>query len=231
MARLLPNVQYSVITDHLGTPTALYDHHGQERYTQELDIYGKARASYGDKRTNLFRYPGQYEDLETGLSYNRFRYYDAGEGFYISQDPIGLAGGNPTLYGYVGDVNGAVDVLGLACSSASGQLPSLRGKSVSHVEDILRKNNFVRTNPNNVRNQTWRHADGSKAMIHAYGDQTTKVWKTANNAHVHKYSPNGGKLDDFGVPNTSMGKETHIGIKNPADLPSVAGRPHGTGTM
>ena len=113
MARLLPNVQYSVITDHLGTPTALYDHHGQERYTQELDIYGKVRASYGDKRTNLFRYPGQYEDLETGLSYNRFRYYDAGEGFYISQDPIGLAGGNPTLYGYVGDVNKRFDPFGL----------------------------------------------------------------------------------------------------------------------
>ena len=61
-----------------------------------------------------FRYPGQYEDNETGLSYNRFRYYDAGEGVYISRDPIGLAGGNPTLYGYVGDVNGAVDPFGLA---------------------------------------------------------------------------------------------------------------------
>jgi uncharacterized protein RhaS with RHS repeats len=32
---------------------------------------------------------------------------------YLSQDPIGLAGNNPTLYGYVKDVNSWVDVLGL----------------------------------------------------------------------------------------------------------------------
>ena len=32
---------------------------------------------------------------------------------YISQDPIGLAGGNPTLYGYVKDSNWRVDVFGL----------------------------------------------------------------------------------------------------------------------
>jgi uncharacterized protein RhaS with RHS repeats len=35
---------------------------------------------------------------------------------YLSQDPIGLAGNNPALYGYVKDTNGWVDVLGLHCS-------------------------------------------------------------------------------------------------------------------
>jgi RHS repeat-associated protein len=39
-----------------------------------------------------FRYQGQYEDRETGLYYNRFRYYDPEAGQYISQDPIGLLG-------------------------------------------------------------------------------------------------------------------------------------------
>jgi len=51
---------------------------------------------------------------ETGLYYNRFRYYDPNLGQYISQDPIGLAGGNPTLYGYVGDTNTWIDPLGLS---------------------------------------------------------------------------------------------------------------------
>ena len=60
-----------------------------------------------------FRYQGQYEDSETGLYYNRFRYYSPDEGMYISQDPIGLAGNNPTLYGYVSDTNMWVDILGL----------------------------------------------------------------------------------------------------------------------
>ncbi|EFI16444.1 Rhs family protein [Bacteroidetes oral taxon 274 str. F0058] len=37
-----------------------------------------------------FRYQGQYEDSETELYYNRFRYYSPDEGMYISQDPIEL---------------------------------------------------------------------------------------------------------------------------------------------
>ncbi|WP_212893100.1 RHS repeat domain-containing protein, partial [Capnocytophaga canimorsus] len=59
-----------------------------------------------------FRQLGQYEDCETGLYYNRFRYYDCNTGSYISQDPIGLAGGL-SLYSYVFDSNSWVDVFGL----------------------------------------------------------------------------------------------------------------------
>jgi RHS repeat-associated protein len=62
-----------------------------------------------------FRYQGQYEDAETGLYYNRFRYYDPSSGVYLSQDPIGLAGGNPTLYGYVKNTNSWLDEFGLDC--------------------------------------------------------------------------------------------------------------------
>ena len=35
-----------------------------------------------------FRFQGQYEDEETGLYYNRFRYYSPEEGCYTQQDPI-----------------------------------------------------------------------------------------------------------------------------------------------
>jgi len=45
-------------------------------------------------------------------------YYDPQLGHYITQDPIGLAGGNPTLYGYVSDPNGWIDPLGL-CTTGS----------------------------------------------------------------------------------------------------------------
>ncbi len=67
----------------------------------------------------LFRCQGQYEDCETGLYYNQFRYYSPETGSYISQDPIGLAGGNPTLYGYVFDSNTQIDPLGLDCGKAT----------------------------------------------------------------------------------------------------------------
>jgi RHS repeat-associated protein len=79
-----------------------------------LDIYGRVRTFAGRSLSECpFRYQGQYQDEETGLYYNRFRYYDAEVGSYISQDPIGLAGGNPTLYGYVFDTNIQIDTLGL----------------------------------------------------------------------------------------------------------------------
>ena len=44
---------------------------------------------------------GQYEDVETGLYYNRFRYYNPESGLYISQDPIRLERNNPNFYAYV----------------------------------------------------------------------------------------------------------------------------------
>jgi len=67
----------------------------------------------GDLNFIPFRYQGQYEDAETGLYYNRFRYYSPEEECYISQDPIGLAGGM-AFYNYVHDSNAWVDIFGLS---------------------------------------------------------------------------------------------------------------------
>ncbi|MBW5894830.1 RHS repeat-associated core domain-containing protein, partial [Pectobacterium polaris] len=52
-------------------------------------------------------------DAETGLYYNRHRYYDAESGQYLSPDPIGLGGGLRPQ-GYVHNPLEWVDPLGLA---------------------------------------------------------------------------------------------------------------------
>jgi RHS repeat-associated protein len=65
------------------------------------------------------RFAGQYCDLETGLHYNRFRYYDPDTGRYMSQDPVGLLGGiNP--YGYGFNPVMYIDPLGLLGFAALG---------------------------------------------------------------------------------------------------------------
>ena len=77
-----------------------------------LDVYGNAKEYAGEKCFIPFRYQGQYEDEETYLFYNRFRYYDPKQGNYISQDPIGLAGNKLSLYQYAKDCNTSIDLLG-----------------------------------------------------------------------------------------------------------------------
>ena len=59
------------------------------------------------------RYPGQYSDEESGLHYNRFRYYDPRVGRYISADPVGQWD-DTNVYAYVGNdsING-IDPYGL----------------------------------------------------------------------------------------------------------------------
>ena len=91
---------------HLTTTATRY---GSKSLTSSA---GRGRATINSPSFRL-SIQGQYEDVETGLYYNRFRYYEPNTGTYISQDPIGLAGNNPTLYGYVNDINTHLDVLGL----------------------------------------------------------------------------------------------------------------------
>ena len=99
-----------------------YDEEGKKVWERNLDIYGRVKTeeALGEKNLIPFRFQGQYEDEETGLYYNRFRYYSPEEGCYTQQDPIGLAGGNPTLYGYVYDTLCELDPFGLAILFETG---------------------------------------------------------------------------------------------------------------
>ncbi|WP_053056800.1 MmcB family DNA repair protein [Tenacibaculum mesophilum] len=95
-----------------------------------MDVYGKARSFTGEKTFIPFRYQGQYEDEETGLYYNRFRYYSSESGTYISQDPIRLAGGT-ALYAYTHDSNMWIDPLGLAVQMVDGMKMGDWGEKVA----------------------------------------------------------------------------------------------------
>jgi RHS repeat-associated protein len=111
--------RFTVVTDHLGAPSALVDEDGVEVWAAELGAYGQRRATSGDPAACPFRWPGQYEDAETGLHYNRFRYYDPEGGLYLSQDPIRLRGG-ARLYAYAPDPTTLIDPLGLVHEDEPG---------------------------------------------------------------------------------------------------------------
>ena len=112
-AKIKGDKQYSIVTDYLGTPIQMYDEQGEKTWDCTLDVYGKVSNFEGRSLSDCpFRYQGQYEDEETGLYYNRFRYFDSSIGCYISQDPISIQGGL-NIYAYVYDLNSWIDIFGL----------------------------------------------------------------------------------------------------------------------
>jgi RHS repeat-associated protein len=112
IAKLSGRRAWSVLTDQLGTPVAMFDDEGNRVWMAKLNVYGEIVTHQGALDACPFRFPGQYRDEETGLHYNRFRYYDPEGGTYISQDPIRIKrGGAP--YAYVPDPLGWVDPFGL----------------------------------------------------------------------------------------------------------------------
>jgi RHS repeat-associated protein len=113
--------------DHLGTPQELTDHEGRIAWSAQYRAWGAAREiiSEAGRRAgfaNPIRFQGQYCDEETGLHYNRHRYYDPHAGRYVSRDPIGLAGGLNT-HAYVANPAGWVDPLGLQGQPAVCKTP------------------------------------------------------------------------------------------------------------
>ncbi|MDP9536691.1 RHS repeat-associated core domain-containing protein [Pseudomonas protegens] len=115
-----------IVTDHLGTPRELLDESGQLGWSNSPNVWGQARlwqaandefASSNvvpiNKTTCPIRFPGQYYDEESGLHYNRHRYYDPETAQYLSPDPLGLGGGTRPQ-GYVDNPNSWIDPLALA---------------------------------------------------------------------------------------------------------------------
>ena len=117
---------------------------------------------------------------------------------------------------------------------ASQSLPRLKGKSRPEIQGILVRNGYTRTkiSASAAQNETWTNPDRSEVLIHPYGnDVAHPFYRSANNAHVHKFSPSGSPLDDAGqILPTRACSAAHIGIPNPPDLPTVRGRPHGSGS-
>ncbi|PHV05703.1 hypothetical protein CSQ96_19955 [Janthinobacterium sp. BJB412] len=100
--------------DHLGTPREMFDGQGRVVWSAKYKAWGKVFEEKNQGVEQPLRFQGQYADAETGLHYNRYRYYDPDAARYVQSDPIGLAGGINT-YGYgLGNPVSKVDPLGLA---------------------------------------------------------------------------------------------------------------------
>ena len=106
---------YFVNVDHLGTPQEVVREDGKVVWLARYRAWGRVYRLEKNEIRQPFRFQGQYEDEETGLFYNRYRYYDPDTARYLTLDPIGLLGGD-NLYRYAPNPIRWIDPLGLAKS-------------------------------------------------------------------------------------------------------------------
>jgi uncharacterized protein RhaS with RHS repeats len=117
-------------------------------------------------------------DGETGLAYNRFRYYDVDSGRYLSQDPIGLVGGI-SFYNFSANINVLVDPFGLmpwgefmngasATISGGGNTGTYTSSTAGHAEinglnDFANKG-FLNGNDVVISDVTGHFSNGTKPV-------------------------------------------------------------------
>lgn len=102
-----------VVSSQQGVPQELIDERGRIVWQGTYDDWGKLVAERGETTCRL-RLPGQLYDEETGLHYNRFRYYSPDAGQFISPDPIGFEAGS-NLFRFAPNAHNWNDPLGLEC--------------------------------------------------------------------------------------------------------------------
>ncbi len=134
-------------TDQIGTPQEVTDADGHLLWAGEHDAWGKLRRGDVTARTEQpLRFAGQYADEGTGLHYNTFRYYDPDVGRFISQDPIGLVGGD-NVYAYAPNPVGWMDPLGLWNGEGERDL----GKYHAFHEHTLTPDQYNLSDPEHFR--------------------------------------------------------------------------------
>ncbi|MDN7673479.1 RHS repeat-associated core domain-containing protein [Burkholderia oklahomensis] len=128
--QLVPNAGtvYFYQNDPNGAPVRMHDASGRAVWEARYRPRGDVECT-GRWIVQPLRLQGQYHDEESGLHYNRYRYFDLDTGRFISQDPIGLEGGlNP--YRYAPNMFGWVDPLGLTKRRDWGAIGTIEGPSI-----------------------------------------------------------------------------------------------------
>jgi len=102
------------VADGLGSITRIVDGSGSVLNQYRYGAFGKMKQVQ-ESFANAYTYTGREWDADAGLYYYRTRWYDPAVGRFMSEDPIGFAGGDTNLFAYVlNNPVSWVDPLGLA---------------------------------------------------------------------------------------------------------------------
>ncbi|MFP1862948.1 RHS repeat-associated core domain-containing protein, partial [Lonsdalea quercina] len=197
-----------------GAPQALYDSEGKLRWqAPKATLWGQRAVAETESADPGLAFAGQLRDSESGLCYNRFRYYDPAGGGYISPDPIGLRGGF-NLYAYVKNPLTWIDPLGLAgChfdQKARRWRDSETGRFTRRPNDPSELVNNGRVNHADI--EAWANQNG---VPNTWGNDPVKFpsggFKYDSGAYsVHGHGANPAAAAKFPTSNAAQGPTASI---------------------
>lgn len=199
-----------IVTDVAGTARELCSEAGDILWRGEQRLWGNYRADVIPQQLRRFlgdaaneetycelRYQGQIYDQETGLYYNRHRYFDPELGQYISSDPIGFAGGLRPQ-GYVHNPLEWVDPLGLVALDDKGWslYHIMKGDDVVYVG--ITKDVRTRTTQHTNSGRLGRgyelvevESDLTHAQVRGYEQADIEHYKTLDTSQRGVYTEDG----------------------------------------
>ncbi len=216
LAMLQRQELYLYHNDPNGCPTRLLDTGGRVVWAARYDAMGRVEKLTANQVDNPLRMQGQYFDVETGLYYNRYRYFDPAICAFISQDPLGLAAAE-NAYAYAPNIWVWTDPLGLKC-----EVKFKRWK----IGDAIDKPMSNGANPswNTVRSRYWKSR--------AHGSQGTGEFSASNLARMEKgkapldYNPRKGTYEPRELHHHNPQRNGGPGVNNPVNLREVTPDQH-----
>jgi RHS repeat-associated protein len=166
--------------DGLGSTVKTTSSAGSVTSTRRYDAFGNFELG----ATNGYAFTGREWDSETGLAYYRARYYDPKIGRFISEDPIGLDGGDINFYAYVGNnpINWT-DPAGLAWLPPPGTLSHVANFWEGLYQDFRQRRSVGQQRFPLEPNSYMRHCVTSCLAARDYGNTwVPRIFGSANEA-------------------------------------------------
>ncbi|MFP1757132.1 RHS repeat domain-containing protein [Lonsdalea quercina] len=165
-----------------GAPQALYDSEGELCWqAPKATLWGQRTVAETESADPGLAFAGQLRDSESGLCYNRFRYYDPAGGGYISPDPIGVLGGESN-YSYAPNPITWIDPLGLKCGVPKfdsqkkfkykeGEMSVMKHILMGHRKNALQEgtSKFLTNSPKKI--DGYIHEDLAKGKVSENGKE------------------------------------------------------------